>query len=299
MSAALRPAPKDGSLAGGSRLVMVENADGTITVTSEEVFAGAGLNERLAKLGIEAKAMRADPGCSATVAEVRWGGLYPRIVIQNHPAPGITVQPNAIPVDHTLVLAAERTPRPGRQPPIVVRTMLVSGRAPACVGEFLRPRSPLARFTTAAREVVAQARQEAFELQHPNVGPEHILLALLRRDDDVAAQALSSQHVTLERIRAQVAQTVLPARPLAQRSSMLAAPFTPRATDVLDRARTQASELGDESVEPEHILLGLVSDPDSAVARILRENGAEPEQIRAAVLRLLHRSEPDGGPAKD
>ena len=53
-----------------SGCVMVENADGTITVASEEVFAAAGLNEQLAKLGIRAKAIRADPSCGSTVAEV-------------------------------------------------------------------------------------------------------------------------------------------------------------------------------------------------------------------------------------
>jgi hypothetical protein len=292
----LRSDGDGGSVAGESRLLMIQNTDGTITVPSEEVVAAAGLNEQLTRLGIRAKAVRADPGCSSTVAEVRWGDLYPRIVIQNRPALGITIQPNAIPVDHTLVLAAERSARPRRQPPIVVRTLLVSGRAPACVGEFLRLPSPLARLTTSAREVVAQARQDAFELQHPNVGPEHILLALLRRRGDVAAQALSAQHVTLEHIRPQVAESGQPARPRALRSSALAAPFTPRATGALDRARIEASELGNESVEPEHILLGLASDPESAVARMLRQTGADPEQIRTAVLLLLNRAPPDGDP---
>lgn len=275
---------------------MIENVDGTITLTSEEVFAAAAINEQFAQLGIRARALRADPSCSATVAEVQWGHLYPRIVIQNHPAPGITIQPDAIPVDHTLVLAAERTPRPGRQPPIVVRTVLVGGQAPACIAEFFRRPSPLARFTASAREVVAQARQEAFELRHLNVGPEHILLALLRGHDDVAATALRSLHITSEHMRAHVAHSDDQARRLIQRGSPLTAPFTPRATDVLERARTEASGLASEPVEREHILLGLVSDLHSPVVRMLRAGGSGPEQIRAMVLRLLDRSEPDGDP---
>jgi hypothetical protein len=193
---------------------MIENADSTITVTCEEVFAVARLNEQLAELGIRAKALRADPTCRSTVDEVDWGDLYPRIVIQNHPAPGMTFQPDAIPVDQTLVLAAERTPRPGRQPAIVVRTLLVSDPAPACIGVFLKSASPVSGFTAPARGVVAQARQEAFDLQQRNVGPEYILLALLRRHDDVAAQALNSLHVTSEQVRAQVMASVGPAKPL-------------------------------------------------------------------------------------
>jgi hypothetical protein len=283
-----------GSIIGETSFVMIENADSTITVTCEEVFEAAGLNEQLAELGIRAKALRADPTCSSTVAEVDWGDLYPRIVIQNHPAPGVTIQPDVIPFDQTLVLAAERTPRPGRQPPIVVRTLLVSDPAPACVGEFLKPASPVAGFTAPAREVVAQARQEAFDLQQRNVGPEHILLALLSRHDDVAAQALNSLHVTFEQVRAQVVASVGPAKLLAQHSSALAAPLTPRAMGALTRARSEASELGNESVKPEQILLGLVSDPENLVVRMLRESSVYPEQVRTAVACLLNRADPDG-----
>lgn len=113
---------------------MIENVDGTITITSEEVFAAARLNEHLLGLGVRVKALRADPDCDSTVAYGDWGDLYPRIVLQDHRAPGVTIRPDAIPLDHTLVLSAERTPRPGPQPPIVVRTILVSGSAPDCVG---------------------------------------------------------------------------------------------------------------------------------------------------------------------
>jgi hypothetical protein len=55
---------------------MIENVDGTITITSEEVFAGARLNEHLLGLGVRVKALRADPDCDSTIAEVDWGDLY-------------------------------------------------------------------------------------------------------------------------------------------------------------------------------------------------------------------------------
>jgi Clp amino terminal domain, pathogenicity island component len=282
------------TVSGELRLVMIENVDGTITITSEEVFAAAGLNEHLLELGVRVKALRADPDCDSTVAEVDWGDLYPRIVLQDHPAPGVTIQPDAIPLDHTLVLAAERTSRPGLQPPIVVRTIVVRGSAPDCVGAFLRPPSPLQGFNSSAREVVPKAREEAFELGHLNVGPEHILLALLRGDDAIAAQALNSLHVKSEQIRERIAQSVPPAAPLAQHSSALAAPFTPQATEALGRARSEASALGDASVEPAHILLGLISDRESPVAAMLREISVDPEHARSIVLRLLNRGEHKG-----
>jgi hypothetical protein len=293
----LRFVARLGCVVGKARVVMIENVDGTITVTPEEVFAAAGLNERLAELGIRATAFRADPSCSSAIAEVVSRDLYPRIVIQNHPAPGVTIEPEAIPVGHTLLLAAQRAPDRSRLPAILVRTMLVSGPAPACIGEFLVRPSPLAHFTAAGREVVSQARQEAFDLRHPNVEPVHILLALLRRTDNVAGQARSSRDVTFEHVRAQAVRTVELAQPLVQRSTARTAPFTPPAMAVLERARVEASELGNAMVEPEHILLGLVSDPESPVVRMLRESAVDPGRVRAAVLRLRDSADPDGDDA--
>jgi hypothetical protein len=93
---------------------MIEHADGTITLTSEEFFASAGLNEQLAKPGTSGQQRCARiQSWNGTAAEVEWG-IYPQIVIPKHPAPGIMIEPKGIPVDHTLVLGAERGPRPAR-----------------------------------------------------------------------------------------------------------------------------------------------------------------------------------------
>ena len=213
--------------------------------------------------------------------------------MQDDLRPGVTIRPDAIPVDHTLVLAAERWSRPGRRPPIVLRTLLVSGPAPACVGEFLTPRSTVRGFGVAALEIVADARAQAFELQQLNVGPEHVLLALLRRRGDLAARALNSLGVRYEESRGQLAQRASTAPQFAQRSSPSQAPFTPPATRAFLRARAEAPEFGDGTVEPAHILLGLIDDLDSPAVRVLRGNHADPAQVRATVIELLNRSPPD------
>ncbi len=51
------------------------------------------------------------------------------------------------------------------------------------------------RFTTAAREVVVRAKDEARRLRHPAVGASHLLLALLRTDG-TAAHVLARHGVT-------------------------------------------------------------------------------------------------------
>jgi hypothetical protein len=207
---------------------MIENFDGTLTISRDEVFAVAGLNRQLAELGVRATALRADPGCSSSVEEIQWADLYPRIVSQDS-SPEVTIDPPAIPDDATLVLAAERvTMQRDRPARIVVRLLLVRGPAPACVGVFFKPPSPLERLTMLAREVVAHAREEAAALHHANVEAEHILLALLRRQDGVAAEALSSLGVKVERVRARVLESFGPVKALVPHPLPSGAPFTPQ-----------------------------------------------------------------------
>jgi ATP-dependent Clp protease ATP-binding subunit ClpA len=70
-------------------------------------------------------------------------------------------------------------------------------------------------FTQPARHVWVLAQQEAERLQHHYVGPEHLLLGLLRHDDNAAAGVLRAHGLDLETTRGEVgrliARGVLPA----------------------------------------------------------------------------------------
>ena len=60
------------------------------------------------------------------------------------------------------------------------------------------------RFTDRARRVVVMAQEEARMLDHNYIGTEHILLALIREDDGVAAHVLAEAGAGLDRTRLQV-----------------------------------------------------------------------------------------------
>jgi ATP-dependent Clp protease ATP-binding subunit ClpC len=60
------------------------------------------------------------------------------------------------------------------------------------------------RFTDRARRVVDQAQEEARMLDHNHVGPEHILLGLIRQGEGAAAQVLTGLSADLSTAREQV-----------------------------------------------------------------------------------------------
>ena len=263
---------------------VIQNPDGTITVVKEEVFDGDVLNERLAELDVRAAAVRADPDCTATIAEA-WGDLYPRIIKQDS-SPDVTFYPHAIPADRTLVLAAEWDDRrPSRPPRLVMRVMMVRGPAPACIGAMFKPVNPLERFAAGGRRVVDQAREEARELGHRNIEPEHILLGLLDEPQSRAATVLNSLSIKVDDVRARAMQARGPAKGFPTPPG-LSAPFTPRAMQILQRAPVEATSLGSDQVASEHILLALVDEPDGTTTHILREHGADPHTVRYEVIRL-------------
>jgi hypothetical protein len=263
---------------------VIQNPDGAITVVKEEVFTVDVLNERLAELGVRAAAVRADPDCTATIEDA-WGDLYPRIVKQDT-SPGLTFYPDAIPADRTLVLATECDDRRSSRPPrLVMRVMMVRGPAPACVGEIFKRVKPLERFTAGGRRVVDHAREEARELGHHNIEPEHILLGPLDDPQSRAARVPNSLTIKADDVRARTVQARGPAKAFPMPAGA-SAPFTPRAMQILQRAPVEATGLGSDQVAPEHILLALAGEPDGTATRILREHSADPETVRHEVIRL-------------
>ena len=106
---------------------VTSNANGTVTVTINQIAGIAGVNSELAALGVSARAVPIVQGCTASVQPLP-KGTAPGAVL---PAPNMqsfTITPSAIPAGDTVVLAA-------RQSGGAVQTTnaLVQGAAPACV----------------------------------------------------------------------------------------------------------------------------------------------------------------------
>ncbi|GHJ46778.1 hypothetical protein Cs7R123_41200 [Catellatospora sp. TT07R-123] len=66
----------------------------------------------------------------------------------------------------------------------------------------------LERFTTAARSTVLAARAEARQLGHPQIGTEHLLLAMLHPDAGTAYDVLSAAGLDHARVTAAVTRLV-------------------------------------------------------------------------------------------
>jgi ATP-dependent Clp protease ATP-binding subunit ClpC len=63
-------------------------------------------------------------------------------------------------------------------------------------------------FTPRAKKVLELALREAMQLGHKHIGPEHLLLGLVREGEGVAARVLQKLGLDLKRVREQVIQVL-------------------------------------------------------------------------------------------
>jgi ATP-dependent Clp protease ATP-binding subunit ClpC len=138
-------------------------------------------------------------------------------------------------------------------------------------------------FSEHTRQVAVLADYEARRLNHAYIGTEHLLLGLVRAEG-VAARALASFGLELERVRADVVRIVGRGDEKVTRREL---PLTPRMTNIISLSRNKAEELGREVVDTEHLLLGLAHEGHGVANVILWEYGASSEDIRERVIDLV------------
>ena len=93
------------------------------------------------------------------------------------------------------------------------------------------------RFTDRARKAIIQSRDEAIRLGHDFVGPEHLLLALIRDGDGIAVAMLKKLNVDIAAVKAEVEKLVAVGREVSPEREI---PFTAGAKKVLEYAISEA-----------------------------------------------------------
>jgi ATP-dependent Clp protease ATP-binding subunit ClpA len=163
------------------------------------------------------------------------------------------------------------------------------------------------RLTDRSRNCVQAAFEEARMLGHDSLGDEDLLLGILRADEGIAVEALSSLGVALEVARAESEGMLADAlssigisledirREAGDTFEMRIPdnrriPYSPRAKKALVEARKEMRRLGDNYLGTEHVLLGMLRNEDGAAVRILASMGVSPETLEDRLFELRGRA---------
>jgi ATP-dependent Clp protease ATP-binding subunit ClpC len=163
------------------------------------------------------------------------------------------------------------------------------------------------RFTDRSRACVEAALDEARMRGHDSIGDEDLLLGVLRADEGIAAEALSSLGVTLEGAReesdemlscalSRVGISLEDVRREAGDAFELRVPenrripFSPRAKKALVEARREMRRMGDNYLGTEHVLLGMLDVTDGMAVRMLAGMNVSPEVLEDRLFELRGRA---------
>jgi hypothetical protein len=135
--------------------------------------------------------------------------------------------------------------------------------------------------TQQARDVMSLADEESRRLGHEYVGTEHLLLALVQDPPHAGFGLPARLGLTAGAVRAEVESLVHrgPQRPAADGPAKL--PLTPRARRAVRCASDEAATVSLALAGPEHLLIGLMRDPDGVAGRVMRSLGLDEDRVRA------------------
>lgn len=137
--------------------------------------------------------------------------------------------------------------------------------------------------TTKTQAALTAALQAATTAGNPEIRPAHLLVALLSQTDGIAAPLLQAVGVDPATVRNE-AQAI--ADRLPQVSNASANPQLSRdSIAAITTAQQLATELNDDYVSTEHLLVGLATG-DSDIAKLLANNGATPNALREAFVQV-------------
>jgi ATP-dependent Clp protease ATP-binding subunit ClpC len=139
------------------------------------------------------------------------------------------------------------------------------------------------RYDRQAKSVLALAQDEAVRLHHGFIGPEHLLLGVMREAASPAARALKSSGLEFVKVRDATASATGRGDEAAAIPEIV---LTAEAFKILDLALMEAGRLGAEQVAPAHLLLGLISAPGSA-GPILERFHVSTDAIRLRLMQQI------------
>ena len=159
------------------------------------------------------------------------------------------------------------------------------------VGRRPGPRIDITRLMSAdARELLADAARRAAQLQSMDLDTDHLLWAVLQRDPlrDLIRRAGADPDALLKAIDGRGAGA--PAGELPRNVSL-----TPAAKRALLDAHQLSRAMGVTYIGPEHILMALPLNPESAAGRMFAAGRVDPQSLQAAGVERGPVAKPDRG----
>ena len=139
------------------------------------------------------------------------------------------------------------------------------------------------RFTIKAQEALQAAQELSSQSESPDVSVEHLLLALIDQADGVVKPILQKIGADVESIRAEIDEQIQKGPKVrGGNQELYVSPTLKRAA--FDIALKEATNLKDQYISTEHLLIACVEEKSSQAAKILKKHGVTKDEILKALV---------------
>ncbi len=139
------------------------------------------------------------------------------------------------------------------------------------------------RFSVRAERVLRGAQAAALELGHGYVGCEHLLLGMLREEEDAPGRALRALGAEEEKTRALITRAL----GRGEADLAIAQGLSPHARCAVEMAVAEAERSGSREIESGHLLLGMLRCGDNTAVRLLRREGVDMRRLYGETVRAM------------
>ena len=144
------------------------------------------------------------------------------------------------------------------------------------------------KFSNKVKKIISQSREEALRLGSPYIGTEHLLLGLIRDDQNLAVTVLKSMNIDFEELKEKIEQLAGTPSEEQTRVNVGNLPLNKHAERVLKVTFLEAKEFGHEEISPEHLLLSVLKHRDNPASRALEDFEIDYESFRSELEYASH-----------
>ena len=135
------------------------------------------------------------------------------------------------------------------------------------------------QFTQRVSDIIMYSKEEANRLRNSYIGPEHLLLGLIREGEGKAIEILFNLQINLQDIKNQL-ETIVKNNAENDTTYDENISFNEKASKVLKLCILEAKLLRNIAADSEHILLAIMKVKDNAAFHVLESNGVTYEKIK-------------------
>ena len=147
-----------------------------------------------------------------------------------------------------------------------------------------------AKFSPRVKDVITYSREEALRLSHDYIGPEHLLLGILREGEGVAVKLMQTLDIDLFELRKYIEKAT--SKKVSSKKATGNIPLVKQAEKALKITYLEAKLFKSNMIGTEHSLLALLKDEDNIATKSLEKFNVNYINVKDELEQILSNFEP-------